>query len=90
MEAVVLQASLNLTTLPLEGLLTHFKRKERQIVTLLHEGSLSKNDALTSSFPKVRLPQRRLQSKRHMPKEKKNGGVLSYLAHVDFYCNEAV
>lgn len=58
---------MNLASLPLKGSLTHFKREERQIVTLLHEDSLTKSYSLTSSFPKVLLPPGRLQSKSHRP-----------------------
>lgn len=61
---------MNFATPLLKGSLTHFKREERQIVTLIHEGSLTKSYSVTFSFPNVLLPQGTPQSKRNKSMEK--------------------
>lgn len=79
---------MNFATPLLKGSLTHFKREERQIVTLIHEGSLTKSYSVTFSFPNGLLPQGTPQSKRNksMEKSKQEGVNLGYLFISLFSC----
>lgn len=74
--------SMNLATLPLKGSLTHFKREERQIVTLLHESSLTKKLLTNIFIPQSPVTPRKTPIKEEQASGKKTQSKENILVRV--------